>query len=128
MVWVYRTNTKKWEVKHRFISIDGEEFVIQLARGRRMFRSTCIKPHISSQINEADDPGGFAVVSELHVVEFSDARVTELRELVENGTFLPTPMSAIPPETMILGSRFIDEPKRVFNGGEEEDPFSSSKL
>ena len=47
---VYRTTTKLWEGPFKFISIDGETVVVQLARGRRIFRSTCVKPWIKSRL------------------------------------------------------------------------------
>lgn len=44
-ILVYRTTSKKWEGPFKFISIEGETAVIQLHRGRKIFRSTCIKPY-----------------------------------------------------------------------------------
>ena len=49
-VLVYRTTTKLWEGPFKFISIDGETVVVQLARGRRIFRRTCVKPWIKSRL------------------------------------------------------------------------------
>lgn len=45
-VMVYRTKSKSWEGPFRFIDCEGETAVIQLPRGRRVFRSVCVKPWI----------------------------------------------------------------------------------
>ena len=65
LVLVYRTVTKKWEGPFKFISIDGETVVVQLPRGRKIFRSVCVKPYIKSKLklpmedlsNELDETG-----------------------------------------------------------------------
>ena len=44
LVLVYRTTTKGWEGPFHFISIEGETVVVQLHQGRRIFRSTCVRP------------------------------------------------------------------------------------
>lgn len=43
-VLVYRTKTKQWEGPYKYIAIEGETVTIQLPRGRKIFRTTCVKP------------------------------------------------------------------------------------
>ena len=47
-VLVYCTVTKRWEGPFLFISVQGETAVIQLPRGRKIFRTSCIKPWTES--------------------------------------------------------------------------------
>ena len=43
---VYRTVSKKWEGPFRYISCEGETVVVQLDVGRKIFRTTCVKPYV----------------------------------------------------------------------------------
>lgn len=43
-VLVYRTKSKRWEGPYTYISSEGETIVVQLPQGRRIFRSTGVKP------------------------------------------------------------------------------------
>ncbi|CDF37987.1 unnamed protein product [Chondrus crispus] len=43
-VYVYRNTTEKWDGPYPFIHIDGETVVVQLPRGRKIFRSNVVKP------------------------------------------------------------------------------------
>lgn len=52
-VLVFRTASKLWEGPFDFISVSGETAVVQTKRGRRIFRSTCVKPYVRSQLNDA---------------------------------------------------------------------------
>ena len=49
-ILLFRTSTKKWEGRYKFISVDGETAVIQLNKGRKIFRSTCVKPWVKSAL------------------------------------------------------------------------------
>lgn len=51
-VLVWRTKPKLWEGPFRFISVEGETAVVQLNRGRRIFRTSCVKPWIRSLLTE----------------------------------------------------------------------------
>lgn len=46
-VYVYRKTTEKWDGPFPFIHIDGETVVVQLPRGRKIFRSNVVKPQNS---------------------------------------------------------------------------------
>lgn len=43
-VLVYRQSTRSWTGPFRFIKIEGNTAIVQLPRGRRIFRSSCVKP------------------------------------------------------------------------------------
>lgn len=45
-VLAYRTVRKRWEGLFKLISIEGETVVLQLDKGRGMFRSSCVKPSV----------------------------------------------------------------------------------
>lgn len=45
-VLVYRTVSNRWERPFQFVSCDDETVIVQLPRGRRIFRSTCVKPFV----------------------------------------------------------------------------------
>lgn len=51
-VIVYRTQKKKCVGPHRFIDINGETEIVRLDRGRSIFRSTCVRPWVNSQLTE----------------------------------------------------------------------------
>lgn len=44
-VLVYRTKSGRWEGPFSFISVGGETAVIQHQRGRKIFRSICVRPY-----------------------------------------------------------------------------------
>lgn len=52
-VLIYRTNTKRWKGPRTFISVEGETAVVQIKRGRRIFRTTCVKPPVISHLPNA---------------------------------------------------------------------------
>ena len=55
LVLVYRTKSKRWEGPFRYISCEGETVVVQLQRGRRIFRTTCVKPWVKSNFKRNHD-------------------------------------------------------------------------
>lgn len=54
-VLVNGTKPKRWEVPYNFISVDGETAVTQLPRGRRIFRSVCMKSYAAPNHPEQCD-------------------------------------------------------------------------
>lgn len=60
LVLVHRTKLKKWVGTQSLISVQGENSVVQMERGRRNFRSTCVKPYTESALADkgADDKEG----------------------------------------------------------------------
>ena len=120
LVWVYRTSTKKWGYPHRFISIDGETVVVQTSRARRLFRSTCVKPYIKSQLHEVDKAKEESTEAMITIppveTNFEEARQQELKGLLDNETFIAVSRNEVPDGVRIFGSRFIDELKRSGSG------------
>lgn len=51
-VLVYRTTTRKWEGPFIFISVEDETAIVQTGRGRRIFRSNCVKPTTPSALDD----------------------------------------------------------------------------
>lgn len=51
-VRVYRKKTKQCDGTYTFISVEGETAIVQMTRGRRIFRSTCVRPCIRSQLKK----------------------------------------------------------------------------
>lgn len=52
---VYRYSVGKWMGPNMLISITGETTVVQTGRGRRIFRSTCVRPFINYVMRQ-DEP------------------------------------------------------------------------
>lgn len=50
-VLVYRKITKKWDGPFKYVSDDNETAVVQLRRGRKIVRTTCVKTWVRSQLN-----------------------------------------------------------------------------
>lgn len=51
-VLIYKTQYKTWEGPWRFIYIDGKAVIVQLERGRRIFRYTCVKLIVRSHLSQ----------------------------------------------------------------------------
>lgn len=51
-VYVYREKSKKWEGPFPCIQVGGETAVVQLPSGRKIFRSTVVKPVVRSAFSE----------------------------------------------------------------------------
>lgn len=49
-VLVYRNEKKRWTGPFLFISVNGEKVVIQTKKGRRIYRSTFVKPYTESAL------------------------------------------------------------------------------
>lgn len=49
-VFVYRTESNKWEVPLTFINIEGEAATVQTRRGRRILRCACVNPFTGSEM------------------------------------------------------------------------------
>ena len=140
-VYVYREVSKSWEGPFPFINIDGETVVVQLPHGRRIFRSSVIKPangsvledvafylnneSINNEINLSDlvlsaqvsralfgtTKVRTATKSEAHL--FKEARRTELEGLLERQIFRVLKKQDIPKHVRVYGSRFVDVFKTV---------------
>lgn len=98
--------------------VDGETAVVQGRTGRRIFRSTYVKPYLPSMLD--DTFNGFREDSEGYIIHptkgdltkghkgFQAAHRDELNGLVENVTFISIPRNSVPVGKRIFGSRFID--------------------
>lgn len=53
----YRTTTRSWEWPFTFIIMDGETVVVQISRGRLIFRSNCVKQMIPSCLSTTSYSG-----------------------------------------------------------------------
>ena len=138
-VLVYRTTTKTWEGPFKFISCENETVVVQLSKGRRIFRTTCVKPYTDPALSQDNDKnegeevliatddtketdlGNVArkvQVKKGSVEEqaFKSSRLSELEGLVKDGTFVPIHERDIVGSPRIFGSRFVDELKKVGDG------------
>lgn len=51
-VYVFRQKTKKWEGPFIFVEIQGETVTVQLPAGRKIFRSSVVKPVVRSTFRE----------------------------------------------------------------------------
>lgn len=84
-VLVYRTKNKKWEGPkwegpHRLISLDGETVVVQTERGRKIFRSVCVRPYDTpnspsskgKHSSDASHDGGCASVQDAQAYAAAD--------------------------------------------------------
>lgn len=51
-VLVYRPGSKTWEGPHKFLFIDDETVVLKAPPGRKIFRSSCVKPYTASVLTQ----------------------------------------------------------------------------
>lgn len=121
-VLVYRETTSKWEGPFKFIFKDGETVVVELKHGRRIFRSTVVKPYVSSNADEEDhDNLVYALESiEQFDPDYAKSRKKELDGLVKLGVFSIVDRSSVPSGTRIFGSRFVDQLKYDGDGNSYE--------
>lgn len=132
-VLVYHTKSKRCEVQYTFIYIDGETVPVQLDHGRRMFRSTCVKPFASPLTIDSHTPvnvcsgdshaywskwGEWSVVeqkTDIHIEQFTKARLKEIRGLMKNGIFEMVDILNVEKDTRLFGSQFLDQVKPANN-------------
>lgn len=128
-VLIYRTKTKSWEGPFKFISIEDETAVVQLNRGRKIFRSTCVRPLVDSDLEHDHEETTAWLASgkrkdgdivrkkitkeKQAAVTYEDSRMAELKGLVDDGTFRPVKLTTLKKDQRIFGSRFVDDLKRV---------------
>lgn len=77
-VLVYRQKSKYWEGSVKFISMKGETVVVQLQRGRRIFRSNCIKPWVKSELSNTTDPTPTKKEKENNVMKVNEEEDVDL--------------------------------------------------
>lgn len=95
-----------------FVTIAEEMGIMQLPRGRRIVRSTCVR--LRTQPLDIMAPSN-AIKEEEDLVtdHFEQSRKHELYDCILNGTFEVTPQSDVRQGNRIFGSRFIGALKQV---------------
>ena len=132
-VRVWRESLNSWEGPFPFISIDGETVIVQLPHGRKLFRSTVIKPVNGSgfgdnlETAEKEEPltetqtqalfgqTKVRIASKKEAHKFKTAREEELHGLIEGKIFEVVKRDSVPKGKIIYGTRFIDAVKTVDN-------------
>ena len=120
-VLIYRNADKKWEGPFPFISIDGNTVVVQLPRGRKIFRSNAVKPAVpsnlsleeaslhnlidSKQENDRENTVLNIASSENQCI---DSRRKEIQGLMDNGVFHIVRRSTVPLGARIYGTKWVD--------------------
>lgn len=92
LVIVYRSAMNKWEGPFRFISCEGEDMVVPLKRGTRIFISTCIKPFVNPlpqhyQVEVKNDEVGLTKDEEEKVDLRTEVRKVKLRKTATSPFF-----------------------------------------
>ncbi len=124
-VYVYRQKSNKWEGPFLFIEIQGETVTVQQPSGRKIFRSTVVKPCVESKLQNMDtqqlkhtrdvvyDKLSQALFStpesnQSSEMDFSISRKTEWKGLLESLTFEIVKISTVRKGTRIYNCRFVD--------------------
>jgi hypothetical protein len=127
---VYREG-KGWTGPWRFVSIDGDTVVVLTGHGRKLFRSSVVKPWIAteSDVNstEADNSPtqqimcamfgeeGLDLVEDARTEDYRDSRGRELQGLLDTEMFAIVQRSSVPEGTRIYKTRWVDT-RKVVNG------------
>lgn len=134
---VYETTPKAGEAPFPFIDLEGDTPVLEMPRGRRIFRSTCLLMRVASDLpREGRDLQHGTSIDEMDEEELEPPRVLaatmrnedaktvcgssrrrELEELIQNGPLRHVKKGEIADATRSFGSRFIDALQEV---GQEE--------
>lgn len=56
-VLVYRSSSESWVDPFKFINIDGENAAVRMPCGRKLFRSSCLRPLNSFTLQDSSNPG-----------------------------------------------------------------------
>jgi hypothetical protein len=130
-VSVYRAASGRWEGPFRFVSKEGETVVVELANGRKIFRSNAVRPwRVTADTCRATDIRGVAENDTNDVAadgekecphalaadkgtEFDDSRRSEIDGLMQRGVFRIVPRSEVVPETRIYRTKWVDSYKTV---------------
>lgn len=121
---VYRNADKKWDGPYPFISIDGNTAVVQLPRGRKIFRSVAVKPVTPSKLpahseilqqqnlqpnsQHGDQHDSTVLNINLSALNISDSRRKEIEGLLGNSVFEIVRSAIVTPGTRIYGTRWVD--------------------
>jgi hypothetical protein len=130
-VGVYRRSSNQWE-QYRFVEISGDTVTVQGENGRRIFRSSVVKPWESIEEQrpkmEAPDlsqPSDAACRPEAEedpvfnadsAVDWTESREREISGLQEQQMFEVVPRSSVPEGTRIFGTRWVDTMKSTPQG------------
>lgn len=133
-VLVYRMTSKKWEGPYPLVHVYGRTAVIQLPRGRKIFRSTAVKSakgvRQDNTWTQAERAESAAAVL-LHTPEemlkchetaftcndnthdFRTSRQMELDDLKKREVFKVVDRNIVPPGMRIYGTKWVDSIKTV---------------
>lgn len=131
-VYVFRQKSNCWEGPFSFIEITGETVVVQMPSGRKIFRSTVVKPANKSLLDENHDrhsnvyfceqtctalfgASNVEIAKKTDSWRFEKARKEEIKGLLDNGTFEIVKKSSVEKGARIYGTRFVDAVKTVNN-------------
>lgn len=87
--------------------------MIQMLKGRRIFRLTFLKPNITSQLKELKVEANAITIESQY---FTEARRPKISGLMRNRTLETVDLGTIRDETRFFGSRFIEELKKAEMG------------
>lgn len=138
---IWREKSDSWEGPFPFVHIDGETVVVHLPHGRKLFRSTVVKPTNDSIMNGNSSilsengnlsereilallgTANIRIATKNETSQFQESRAKERKGLMDNKTFKVVKRNSIPKGTRIDGSRFVDSFKTVDN-----ETFPKSRL
>lgn len=137
---VYRDKSKKWEGPFPLVSLEDSTVVAQLPSGRKIFRSTVVKPASTISVQNSwmatqdgelrlspmstitdcidTDAVMFSASEQRHAKpssehSFISSRLSEIQGLKNRGAFDVVDREAVPAGTGIYGTRWIDMVKTV---------------
>ena len=106
-VLVYQDKSNKWEGPFRFIAIDGDTVTVEFPHGRRIFRSTAVRPKPAGDdqpfLETATSSAMLAekAVEETEKCDFAASRKAEIEGLLRRGTFDVVKRLTVPPDLRV---------------------------
>jgi hypothetical protein len=117
---VYRDASGQCEGLFRFIAIDGDTVTVQLPHGRRIFRSTVVKPVTENRCAPARlDIGpqiAMMAAEAVHAYDFGASRKLEIHGLKHRETFDVINRSTVPPDLRMFKTKWVDTIKTRDDG------------
>jgi hypothetical protein len=120
---VYRDASGQCEGLFRFIAIDGDTVTVQLPHGRRIFRSTVVKPVTENRCAPArlDIGPQIAMMAAetdkaVHAYDFGASRKLEIHGLKHRETFDVINRSTVPPDLRMFKTKWVDTIKTRDDG------------
>lgn len=124
-VLVYRQNSQKWEGPFTFIHIDGETVVVQLPSGRRIFRSSVVKPVVRSQFSEQSTiSSDCSEIGKPLSEDVQSSKIANEEENVYHAMLGSTSIKVAPAEDQ---EKFAESRKKELEGLAERGTFATVK-